>query len=398
MKNSSMLKVGKLSEITKLGTFQGPDDDAAISIRTLNDPKVRAAFDNNWDLMWSNFIADPNNTRWWETRCTSKGPNYCLPMEFIQSLSAKTSAVQAAARHYSGRKTRVVSKRALISADDAKAETAFREICQRYSPSCVGEWNGHPLLHELLGPFTSYDTFSDALLMQVTFLKGTLEQRKKKLRSLDPVSTRIQRILRHRAGQLFAEEKFVEELCDLRAAWTRQRSTIPFPLTRHVIDRVSVGQAAKPIHPRTVAFLTQVRKFLDRWELTALCTWDLITPLGPIAGLPVRVNLNALGDILISRVYPSYWPATDIEEHLFARLQSSTSAGMEPIQERLLDKPSIFERAYELRIVEQAFRTRYAPTPHGYVERLIQAFQTRFSLDSRLRIQQIRSKYESSLQ
>lgn len=70
---------------------------------------------------------------------------------------------------------------------------------------------------------------------------------------------------------------------------------------------------------------------------------------------------------------------------------------MKPIQERIVDKPSIFERAYEMRIVEHAFRTRYAPLPRGYIERLIHAFQERFDVTSRLRIQHIRKKYESNL-
>ena len=347
--------------------------------------------------MWSHFIADENNNRWWGARCRRDEPNYCLPIEFIRTLSAKGVPLRAATRYQTGRNVRRISKPAMIDSDDAMAETAFREICQRFSSSCVGEWNGRPVTHELLGPTTSYDAFPDNLLMKATFLKGTLAQRKAALQKFDPIGNRIQRILRHRAGQLFAETKFVEELRDLRIAWTAQRSTIPFPLTRHVIDQVQGEQAEEPIAPEARAFFTQVRTFLNRWELLSLTTWDLITPLGPITGLPVKVSLNALGDIYISNVYPSYWPATGKEEHLFARLQSSTPVGMEAIQERLLPNPSIFERAYELRIIEHAFIIRYAPAPHGYIERLIQAFQVRFDVFSRLQIQLIRKKYEATL-
>src|SRR5262245_33243496 len=68
---------------------------------------------------------------WWE-RANSRGPVYKLPSEVIDALASSTEQVGSEHR----------GRAALISAEDAAAERAFAELCQRAAPNVLGSWNG----------------------------------------------------------------------------------------------------------------------------------------------------------------------------------------------------------------------------------------------------------------
>jgi len=366
-------------------------DDGEITRKTLNDPAVRRAWDRDWIALWQDFCSDPCVLAWCNKRINPNEPSYCLPPEFIFALRTSFYEPATTAGIEAGRRKRVVSKPALLTPEEARTESRFQEVCQKWDTSCVGVWNKTPICHELLGPATSFDTLSDRLLSSLKFLKGSPQDKRKKLQSLDPAAARTHQTLCHRAGQLFSMTPFVRDLARLKKSWSKLSNDVPFPLSRCL--RVT-NQGVAHDMDNIQGFFIEVRTFLNRWQLLNVVTWELVTPLGPLVDVPLNIKLNGLGDVTISQIYPSYWPETQ-QGGVTARLQTPAADSLVPIIERVGEN-TIHQRAYEMRLAEIAYCARYAPAPRGYVTRLIAAFANRFGVKAS-RMIQIRASYLQNL-
>src|SRR5262249_1656865 len=89
-------------------------------------------------------------------------------------------------------------------------------------------------------------------------------------------------------GRLTCHAKYRAELGELRRQWAALPVTPPWPLSASTADQlpVAVGAGTADPAPRlpevTVAFLEATTKFLRRWYLALLTTWDLPVPQGPL--------------------------------------------------------------------------------------------------------------------
>jgi hypothetical protein len=195
----------------------------------------------------------------------------------------------------------------LLTAEDARAERAFTDLCRRYP--AVGCWQGWPVIYNLLQPPLP---LPDSLLQQ---LGWTRQQQLAAQRLVAGSPERAQR-LKGYAGWLLTEPAFVQETKELANRW----EALPadgrpgFPLRRPL---TLPGAGATPaLSPAGAAFEQEVRRFLDRWGLTQLASWDLPEPQGPLLPNPLPPGSPAVPAHGIHLFLPLHYPMQGDDELL----------------------------------------------------------------------------------
>lgn len=346
-----------------------------------------------WTEILEDFLSEENNRRWFE-RHLETGPVYCLPAFLIKAFAAVRSG--SIRGHAGSGRGKHLKRPGLLSADDARAEFAFTELCRRTNPDCVGFLDGKPLIHGVLGPASSSDAFSDEFIMSFTgsWITGTLEQRRRKLRIADEteVPRRDRRLILQRAGQLVCHRPFWASFRPIMAAWEALKIKPKFPLSRRLI----LDQELEKLPQQTEAFQNSLITFLDAWELLEIPSSQLVVPLGPQEVIPARTPLNGLGEICIFKVYPMYWPLSKKEgASVVARLGHGGVKKLPGVTTVLREELSLHERAYLMRLAEWSFRRRYGDK-RGYVDRFIIAFSAQYGVGG-ARVRQIREAYKETL-
>lgn len=349
----------------------------------------------------------------WLATHTTNGPVYALPREVLAELSASTPASR-------GRRAR----KALLQPYEQQAEEAFLELCRGFNEDVVGVWEQVPVQYPLVSASMSSVEWVRNAVVEYEAAKakraGEAVDEARRCRAKlagDEMAAQFgdyHHQMAAYAGWLTLNAQYRQELGNLRATWGALGKPLLFPLRAH--ERAWPGR----LKPTIASFRECVRRFLNKWQLTSLVTWDLPEPQGPTI-MPATAAKNLLGDQVIVAL-PSYFDIRSsrtfhdrvIEQQ--AGLARALGIGADhPLVDiaptRLGSRsvisgqaqgfvPSAWETAFRLWFVERVARSRYGDR-RGLSTRLEQGMiHWVAALDQKVgrdRILQIRRMYRGML-
>ena len=386
----------KKSPLPESGSLGDADDNLVA-------PLILAGF-RHWPKVWTAFR--DGHKSWWE-RVGSGGPVYCLPRIIVDELASSGDVDRRTGR----------LRDAIIPPEDAGAEHKFTEICLSYLTNTIGVWGGIPISYHHLRDRSQEDPLRATALEQIDNEYDNLKKLgwNSILKSKKDAHELINRSLKHpllstnqslgSVGKIIFDPQFRGELSGLKSSWMKLETRPPFPLIP--------GSLSLPDGPNNmilkenvilpgelVSFLQDLRRFMSKWDLSQLATWDLPVPHGILESLPSG---------LIARLRGPESPATYIPNHLDLPSnydhKRSIRVGQRKVAEeagirapRPLtgtsargDSASEYENALRLWLIERSVLARYGRS-HGLVARLSKAFSK--LLDREMdRVKQLRKIY-----
>jgi hypothetical protein len=193
-------------------------------------------------------------------------------------------------------------------------ETAFRVCCQQFSSNIVGVWGGWPISYPLLAAPSPLPAISDALMRELGWDRFiTLRDAQAGLETLERRGDDIRHQQLAYAGWLTFNHNYQHEKGGLQQRWTNLGVPLPWPLRASTADRepqsVASGEVSvSQILPRdAVTFLEEVSRFLRKWNVVQLVTWDLPLPQGPLAFISTGLARNLCGPDQVISVFPNYY-------------------------------------------------------------------------------------------
>jgi hypothetical protein len=359
-----------------------------------------------WVELWESFT--DAHRGWWDRH--GPGPVYAVPEPVVRELARAVPAVPPQHR----------AKGPLIGDGDAAAEHAFREVCTRYGSGTVGVWAGLPVRYDLLLPAPVTPPLSDELISQLGWDSRELMTGvgadpvpaggiRREVAELEVRLAQTRRRLLGYVGYLTMNEAYKSEREVLRRQWSSLPDPPLFPISAQVHDQppvASEGVVAEsaPLPGEVGAFLDGMGRFLRKWQLAWMVTWDLPAPQGPIDLVPLDLAARLLGPGQLVGYRPQFFdpPASedDREESRRRQRQAARGAGL-PGDHPLAglggrgDDASTYESCFRLWLIEAAVRRRYRE-PRGLVSRLTPAFTELVGVDEE-RVRQLRSRYRPFL-
>jgi hypothetical protein len=234
----------------------------------------------SWTKAWNAFRSDFPG---WPPAEDLDEPLYRLPREVIDRLGRAHDRSAA-----------------LLSAQDARAERAFADLCRTHH--ATGCWRGWPVSYRFLNdPLPAPDK---GLSRKAGWTPAQFLESKRLARETEDASLR----LKGYAGWLLTEPAFLDETRRLSDRWRGlpepQRPL--FPLGRTVQFPTTLSQTE--LTPEADAFAADVPAFLDRWGLTRLATWELPEPQGPLLPNLLSPEAPALPRHGVHLVLPLHHP------------------------------------------------------------------------------------------
>jgi hypothetical protein len=279
---------------------------------------------------------------------------YCLPEEAIRSLSV----CQA-------------NKGPLLDEAQIAAEIEFARLCRYFH--AVGVFNGKFIANNLLNPRPGLDAswmrsfgWSESIVASLMAL----------VRDSDSIAERALGYV----GWLQTEPDFLNEIEALRTQWlglpTRKRPS--FPISRWLTtnenrdDQVLSGD----IEIEARCYRDAILRFLDKWQLMYLATWDLPAPQGPHMPTMLPRSSPAFPRQSVHFAVPTYYPL-QANDNLTARVtcqqvQAAREAGVE-ITGASLQHAEAYAQIAMLIHLELAIRSRFDRPPPGLVARIVRA-------------------------
>lgn len=307
---------------------------------------------HHWPVSWKAFRQEHAS---WHMLARVESPLYSLPPSVIDSLAPAT-----------GRRA------PLLSATDAKAERAFRTLCESYP--AVGCWLDDPVCFPFL---TAPAPPPPAELMQG--LGCSLTQQLAIQQVFQDNQERSER-LKGYVGWLLTEPTFLEQTRQLSQSWQGlENATRPlFPLER--VGRFRPAAYIGELPAEVPSFQRQLQGFLDRWGLMQLSSWDLPVPQGPFLPNPLPPGAPALPAHGIHLVLPLHYPLQG-DDHLMRQIfefqrQAVRALGLD---ESLAGLPHFQAYAvlFDVLHLERVIRSRLTGSPPpGFVMALEQAITT----------------------
>src|SRR5262245_1452419 len=225
-----------------------------------------------WEPRWDAFLAAHPT---WQIIVSRDEPVYCLPDEVIRSLFQLKV----------GRGPRAPKRPAVITLEEATAEKAFRECCQGFSDSVVGVWQGQPVRYGLLGDHGVPDLSEDdirAMGWDRYLQPGAVPAA---LRAVGVKADGVRHQMVAYAGRLTFHKAYREEVKARRRRWDALEVKPPWPLVASTGDQQPIPvvpgwvcSSYQQLPPSTGQFLDEATKFLRRWQLASLASWDLPLP------------------------------------------------------------------------------------------------------------------------
>jgi hypothetical protein len=325
--------------------------------------------------VWQSFLAE--HSAWWERH--RNGPIYFLPEPVVNQLAQATPPFSDHQR----------ARKALIHEDDAVAEHAFREACQRDGADTIGFWDQKAIRFDLLGPSRTTSSVSAELIKKAcwdTLLSPVAIQRE--LEQLGPRIDQVRRRLLGSVGFLTFNPQYQAEKETLRARWLALPDRPLLPIRANVHDQPAIPVLPGALSPRdrlsdeVGSFLDDLGRFQRKWQLMEMVTWDLPIPQGPLASMPLGVAVNLLGsDQLVSTSTAFYDPPSSEDEREARRNQQRQAAKRAGLSGTFPlaglggrgNDASAEEDAFRLWLMEKTVRIRYG-SRHGLAARLVTAF------------------------
>lgn len=292
---------------------------------------------------WTAFLAVPSQNSWYQKHAGT-GPVYALPEKFTKRLAPS------------------------LPTDAIEIECGFTRCCIETGDNVIGLWNDVPIIHNLIALTGRKKAFPDGLVRDARRGPRTFEQVRSFLESLDKIDELPRRECIRHAGQLVVNPEYIAHMGTLKQAWIPIANCVPFPLARR-------GGASRDGEDIT-DFIRALGKFLDRWQLARLDTWDLPVPIGtydemPLRGLAALYPNAKLRNSMPEHVAPQ--KGTPRREESYGRIKLSGEEELRFKRALAEDTTSTEEWTYLLRHIEHAFRARHG-TPRGYREILTGAF------------------------
>lgn len=216
----------------------------------------------------------------WATRFPPGSPVYRIPTEAVELLSHPANGGRTPP---------------LLSAADAGTERAFDQLCSDLG--AVGVWGTAPVRYAYLGfppppPGSSLPWWDGATAVDRAEVEAGLR------RTAD-AHERLVGVV----GRLVTEPEFSRDRDRLRLSWEGlpEHSRPRFPLARTVVPPAGGGGTAGD-------FPDLLSRFLDRWGLTDLATWELPSPQGPLLPALLPPGAPALPRHGVHLVIPVHYP------------------------------------------------------------------------------------------
>lgn len=314
---------------------------------------------------WADFLGVPARGAWYR-RYADAGPVYALPEMFTKELAP------------------------FLPPDDIEVECDFTRCCVETGDNVVGLWHNLPITHNLIALAGRKKAFPDDLVRVLNWPGWTFEQKREFLDNLENVDDLPRRECVRHAGQLVVNPDYLAHLETLRQAWIPIADCVPFPLAR----RGSASRDGEDI----ADFIMALGKFLDRWQLARLDTWELPVPIGVYEQMPLRALAALYPDAEVQRLMPGHVAAPSAGPQgmdATGRIKLSGEEEVRFMRALAENKTSNEEWIYLVRHIEHVFRTRYG-TPRGYREVLTGAFME-FTGLGQDRIAQIVKQYLPSM-
>lgn len=372
-------------------------------------------------------------------------PQYTLPDEVVDELSRSTSSSSVA--RYS---------RPLLRAGDADAERAFTALCRTHSQGVVGVWNGSPVSYSLFERprRLTREEFDDTVNCgAMSLIAGEMDKdraaRLQELtkncppltyesytRALDSTESEIG-FYNHQAigwaGLATFDPNYQQQIRDLRKRDEALGHLFRWPLTAGIVEHERAAAldpvlfCSDPANPERAVRIVEEElpettgecstrqlvtmpslepatrlcddtvRFLARWNLTSLASWELPVPQGPLSNLPPAATAQLLNPYSTVSLTPPYLNPPDPDTLRHSRSASQKAAatisgqgvhlknrngkqsnrvtrGPMPCITGRDGGPSENETAFRMWFVEHTVRSRYG-APHGLVARLSAAFE-----------------------
>ena len=177
-------------------------------------------------------------------------------------------------------------------------------------------------------------------------------------------------------GYLLTDPTFLKQRDELKTQWEalHQHERPSFPLARSV-NYSSALPDSVPASAECRGFSQTLTRFLDRWGLMSLVTWELPDPQGPL--LPDLLPPNALARPMhgVTIYLPFHYPLQGDDDLLHLILENQIQKTREMGNDDYyagLPHFKAFGEMFEIRWLEQVVRTRFSSrkAPYGLVTRL----------------------------
>jgi hypothetical protein len=300
----------------------------------------------------------------------------------------------------------------LLSEDEAEAEHAFRSACEGFAPDVVVVWGGRPVHYPPLArpvrPPVSNEFLGE--------MKWDQSLRPEAVGpALEAADRELDR-MRHQqlgyAGALTLNEDCEEyraERAALKKRWAALPIALPWPFHASTHDQTPLpsepGSGQAQGLPGVVSrFLDDLGRFLRKWQLMQLVTWDLPLPQGPLQDVPLGLARHLLGPGQLATTQPTYYDVpSDTDVRKRTRAQQRFAAGQAGVQARhpvtnlsaRAGRASSLETAFRMWLITRTARGRCG-SHRGLTARLASAFAGMFDIKDE-RVQELRKTYTSLL-
>ena len=349
---------------------------------------------DTWNAPLGRFVTE--NAEWCEairTVQTSTEPLYWIPGELINSLSKIVSNASG-------------SKRAILSAQEVRAENAFRYVCQGYLKSTIGIQEGLPIIY-ILGNANSAKLDLENPAMQEFLDQFSSSDRNKyrnSILTLNIESDSIEMKSLGRAGQITFDADYRSERDRLRKLWEKLEKKVPFPWTKSLnvhgpIEESQGDFVLSRLTDTEVDFVKSRDAFFRKWEICRMVNWDLPIILGPSGPISLAEAALRNDPETLVNITPSYLTERSDydrkirdEETQQMNAENLGRLGSYPVQGISgRDGTSSFAQAFQMYIYERAITKRYPNRP-GIIGRIEDGFADLFDIGSD-RVKQLRKHY-----
>jgi hypothetical protein len=351
-----------------------------------------------WDGVWKAFVKKYRG--WWD-RVGGDGPVYILPEEIIESLAKGIEPSDSDHR----------ASKPLITMEDARAERVFLRVCKRYQSTTAGVWDGQPINYPLLTEPAIPPIPPDSVISRSWLAEGgSLDKAKLQLKKLYREMGRHHQQMLGYVGWLTLNKQYRDERSAIRDRWASLPDRPSLPIDANVADRpaepvVSIGPDQEWVLGDEVAqVLTDFGRFMRKWRINRMVTWELPYPQGPVDQIPLGMAVLIQGPDHRVDIIPTYYdiPSNiDVRKAIRRRQKQAAAAdGIEQAHPVTDTSPrdghaSRYESAFWLWFIEQSIRKRYGAPP-GLVGRLLPVFADLINV-SEYRVQQLRHLYKEAL-
>jgi hypothetical protein len=276
----------------------------------------------------------------------------------------------------------------------------FLETCRGYLPSTVGVWSGKPIVYELLNA-TEPVSISDEQMEKLGWTNIVKPEESRRQHVL--LEGQIRQANHQRlgyVGRLTFDDQYVEEKSRLEAQWLALSDWPALPFLARTADLQPIpvlppdSSLNEPALPSNSAdFLRDFGRFLRKWQLSQMLTWDLPIPHGPLELIPSGLARTILGPDQPVSFLPTYFdqPSRTASDGMDQREKTrddqrrlAKADGIQ-LEHPVTDvsardgHPSSYETAFRMWLIETSIRNRYGNV-YGLAARLVRAFVDLFEI------------------